>query len=80
MIESYITCPTAFPIEATEPWAIVGKVEEIVARLIGSLSDEYTVKAGVAIHRTAVIGHNVTIKAPASVSCFSCSSRQPRWP
>ena len=69
MIETHITCPTTFPIEATEPWAIVGKIEDIVGHLIGSLSDDYTVIDGVAIHRTVVIGHNVTIKAPASAMC-----------
>lgn len=34
--------------------------------------DEYTIKDNVAIHKTAVIGHNVNIKAPAIISenCF----------
>jgi len=36
------------------------------------LGDDYEVKDGVAIHRTATIGHNVTVKAPAIISadCF----------
>ncbi|MBP3212372.1 MAG: hypothetical protein J6M41_07370 [Prevotella sp.] len=45
---------------------------EQVSRLIETLGDEYEVKDGVAIHQSAVIGHNVTIKAPAIISanCF----------
>lgn len=37
-----------------------------------SLGDEYKIQNGVAIHKTAVIGHSVTIKAPAIISanCF----------
>ena len=45
---------------------------EQVSHLIETLGDEYEVKDGVAIHQSAVIGHNVTIKAPAIISanCF----------
>lgn len=72
MIESYITRPTVFPIEAEVPWTIVGNLCETLFRLIETLDDEYEVKDGVAIHHSAIIGHNVTIKAPAIISadCF----------
>ena len=72
MIKAYITRPTVFPFQAEEPWKVVGNLCETVSRLIVALGDEYEIKDGVAIHRTAVIGHNVTIKAPAIISadCF----------
>ena len=57
---------------AEEPWIIVGNLCETVSRIMETLGEEYHVEDGVAIHRTAVIGHNVTIKAPAIISadCF----------
>lgn len=71
-MESYITRPTAFPMAAEEPWIIVGNLCETVSHIMETLGEEYNVNDGVAIHRTAVIGHNVTIKAPAIISadCF----------
>lgn len=72
MIKGYITLPTAFPFQAEESWKVVENLCESIPRLIESLGDEYVIKEGVAIHRSAVIGHNVTIKAPAIISenCF----------
>ena len=72
MIEDYIKLPTAFPFGEAEPWKIIENLCETVSRLIETLGDEYHVEDGVAIHHTAVIGHNVTIKAPAIISahCF----------
>lgn len=72
MIRQYITQPTAFPIEEETPWTIIGSLCETLYSLIEKLDDEYEIKDGVAIHKTAVIGHNVTIKAPAIISanCF----------
>ena len=72
MIRGYITLPTAFPFQAEEPWKVVENLCETIPRLIESLGDVYVIKEGVAIHQSAVIGHNVTIKAPAIISenCF----------
>lgn len=72
MIKNYITLPTVFPLNDEPAWTIVGNLPETVSQLIESLGDEYDMKDGIAIHRTAVIGHNVTIKAPAIISadCF----------
>ena len=72
MIKNYITLPTVFPLNDEPAWTIVGNLPETVSQLIESLGDEYEMKDGIAIHRTAVIGHNVTIKAPAIISadCF----------
>ena len=72
MIKGYITLPTAFSFQAEEPWKVVENLCESIPRLIESLGDAYEVKEGVAIHQSAVIGHNVTIKAPAIISenCF----------
>lgn len=72
MIKNYITLPTVFPLNDEPAWTIVDNLPETVSQLIESLGDEYEMKDGIAIHRTAVIGHNVTIKAPAIISadCF----------
>ena len=72
MIKAYITHPTVYPFHAEEPWTIVGNLCETITHLVGMLGDDYEVKDGVAIHRTATIGHNVTVKALAIISadCF----------
>lgn len=72
MITNYITRPTEFPMDALLPWTIVDHLCETLATIIATLGEDYDIKDGVAIHKTAIIGHNVTIKAPAIISanCF----------
>lgn len=72
MIHDYITLPSAFPLMKERPWEIVSGLQKTIEELMQTLPDEFEVKDDVAIHRTAVIGHNVTIKAPAIISsgCF----------
>ncbi len=73
MMKEYITQPTTFPfVDGEQPWEVVDKLCTTITQLIGTLDDEFDIKDGVAIHKTAVIGHNVTIKAPAIISadCF----------
>ena len=72
MINNYITNDTVFPLGESSPWATIDHLEETIVRLQESLGDDYTVRDGVAIHHTAIIGHNVTIKVPAIISanCF----------
>lgn len=72
MLKSFITQPTAFPFASECPWTVVGHLGDTIYSLIEALGDDYEIRDGVAIHRSAVIGHNVTIKAPAIISadCF----------
>ena len=72
MIKRYITRPSAFSLTDEMPWKIIDRLPETICRLLQTLGDDYLIKDGVAIHKTAVIGHNVTIKAPAIISadCF----------
>lgn len=72
MIKNYIVDDTVFPLAEDYPWETIDHLGETVALLQESLGDDYTIEDGVAIHHTAVIGHNVTIKAPAIISehCF----------
>lgn len=73
MIKKFITKPTAFPFADGElPWQTVAALDRILYALADTLGDDYIVKDGVAIHKTATIGHNVTVKAPAIISenCF----------
>ena len=71
MINEYITQPTVFPLDELFPWNIVDNLNRTINRLLETCGDEYDIKNGVAIHKTAIIGHNVTIKAPAII-CAGC--------
>ena len=71
MIKNYITQPTAFPIDGQQPWTIVDRLCATLGTLVEALGEDYVVKDGVAVHKTAVIGHNVTIKAPAIISAHA---------
>jgi len=72
MIQEYIIKPTAFPLDDKNPWDIIANLINTIQELIKTLGDDYEIREGVAIHSTAVIGHNVTIKAPAIIGpdCF----------
>ena len=63
MIKTFITHPTVFKFESDYPWTVVNNLCETILGLIDTLDDEYVIKDGVAIHQSAIIGHNVTIKA-----------------
>lgn len=67
----YITKPTVFPFSTNEPWECINVLCNTLYGIIASLGDDYAINNGVAIHKTAVIGHNVTIKAP-SIICKGC--------
>jgi UDP-N-acetylglucosamine diphosphorylase / glucose-1-phosphate thymidylyltransferase / UDP-N-acetylgalactosamine diphosphorylase / glucosamine-1-phosphate N-acetyltransferase / galactosamine-1-phosphate N-acetyltransferase len=49
------------------PWLLTSKTTEIVAEVLSSLSREYKIVDGIAIHKTAKIESNVTVKAPAII-------------
>ncbi|MDE6265341.1 MAG: hypothetical protein K2M11_09395 [Paramuribaculum sp.] len=72
MLQEYIHATTNFPFNGRMPWEITGDLSGILFSLIPNLGEDYDVHDGVAIHKSAVIGHNVTIKAPAIIGpkCF----------
>lgn len=72
MLDQFLPTPSAFPFTYDTPWEITLHLCEIVNRLIQDLDESYTIANGVAIHPTATLGHNVTIKPPAIISanCF----------
>lgn len=72
MIKDFIIQPTAFPLTDEMPWDIIAHLQQTIVQLQASLGDDYRIENGVAIHQTAVIGHNATIKPPAIISadCF----------
>lgn len=55
-----------------EPWVITKHLPDIIYRRILQLDDNYTIKDGIAIHKTATIEQGVILKAPAIISenCF----------
>ena len=54
------------------PWLVTSKATEIVAEILLSLSNDYHIQDGVAIHKTAILENNVTLKAPVIIgpNCF----------
>lgn len=72
MIREYIKSATSFPFGTKLPWEIISELSDHITNIIESLGDDYSVKDGIAIHKSAIIGHNVTIKAPAVIGpkCF----------
>ncbi|MDE6769139.1 MAG: hypothetical protein K2J78_05365 [Muribaculaceae bacterium] len=72
MTEEYISSLSPFPFDNEMPWETISHLNETISGLIDNLGDDYIVNDGVAIHNTAVLGHNVTIKPPAIIGpdCF----------
>lgn len=72
MIDEYIPAPTSYPLREKLPWEVISELSEMLIQIIKNLNDEYLVSDNVAIHKSTVIGHNVTIKAPAIIGpeCF----------
>lgn len=71
MIEEYIHDLGNFPVKDLLPWEITSELENLIFELIQGLSNDYKINNGVAIHKSANIGHNVTIQAPAII-CEGC--------
>lgn len=67
MLKEYISAPTSYPFEEKQPWETISELSDRLIPIIKNLDDEYVVNDNVAIHKSAVIGHNVTIKAPAII-------------
>ncbi len=66
MIENYISVfYKFFPNE--KPWEIIQNLEKVILDKIEKLDEEFEIKDGIAIHKTAVIEQNVVIKAPAII-------------
>lgn len=67
MITDYVKEPTAFPLGDKFPREILSDISETILSMIPELGENYDVNEGIAIHKSAVIGHNVTIKSPAII-------------
>lgn len=54
------------------PWQFTSRATEIVAEVLSSLSSDYNIQDGVAIHKTAILENNITLKAPVIIgsNCF----------
>jgi NDP-sugar pyrophosphorylase family protein len=55
-----------------QPWEIINNISSILSNKLLSLSDEYHIDNGLAIHKTAVIESNVILKPPLIIGpkCF----------
>ncbi|WP_460923369.1 DapH/DapD/GlmU-related protein [Pontibacter brevis] len=56
----------------TLPWLLPPILPRVLAEMIPPLGDSYTVKNGIAIHRTATVEKGAVLKAPVIISenCF----------
>ena len=74
MISEFIKIiPKELPIgNEAKPWDIVRDLCTFIEQIQKNLGKDYDVHDGIAIHKTAKIGHDVTIKAPAIIGpdCF----------
>ena len=71
MIENYISkFYDYFP--GDKPWEIIQNLCEIILSKIKNLDENFEIKDGIAIHKTAIIENNVVIKSPAIIgkNCF----------
>ena len=62
-----------FPdLKSINPWDITSDLAAIINRVIAQLDGEYSIKDGVAIHKSATIEGNVVLKPPVVISegCF----------
>lgn len=57
---------------AMPPWDIIENLESIIYELLDTLSEEYDISGGIAIHSSAVVDPSTLIKAPAIIGpdCF----------
>ena len=71
MIEKYVAAG-CFDVDGDRPWISVAELDSALREMIAGLDDDYVVWDGVAVHKSAEVGHNVTIKAPAIIGpdCF----------
>jgi NDP-sugar pyrophosphorylase family protein len=49
------------------PWEIIDNLSTIITQLLQMTGEEFVIKDGIAIHKTALIEQNVVIKGPAIV-------------
>lgn len=57
---------------ATAPWEIIENLESTIYGILDTLSDDYDVSGGIAIHNSALVDPSTLIKAPAIIGpdCF----------
>src|SRR4249920_2018174 len=55
-----------------QPWEITNNLSEIIRKKIETLDDNFIIKEGIAIHKSAIIEDRVILKAPLIISegCF----------
>jgi NDP-sugar pyrophosphorylase family protein len=73
-LDDYISGFNAlFPeLKEMAPWDITGTLPDILLRIISNLNNEFRIRDGIAVHKTAVIESNVTLKPPVIIgqNCF----------
>lgn len=72
-IEDFIKCfsSTFSDLGSLQPWEITNNLSDIIRKQIEGLDDNYIVKDGIAIHKTAIIEDRTILKAPIII-CEDC--------
>lgn len=71
-IETYINDITIIHQQDKAPWELTQNINEIITNHISLLGDDFVVNGDIAIHKTAVIETNITLKPPIIIgkNCF----------
>lgn len=58
------------------PWNITDGIKEIINSLISGLGSDYKIENGIAIHKSAVLEHGVSLKSPVLImdNCHICAN------
>ena len=73
LLNNYISCfKNYFPNQELAPWELVNNLSQIITDMMLQLGNDYIIKDGIAIHKTAIIENNVVFKAPIIIgmNCF----------
>ena len=71
MIREYIIRASSFRFGDALPWSVISNLCDTIERELEQLDDNYVITDGVAVHKTATVAQDATIKAPAII-CAGC--------
>ena len=49
------------------PWEIISDIKEIIERIIPNLGVDFKIENGIAVHKTAILEHGITLKSPTII-------------
>lgn len=49
------------------PWNITARINEIIKKIILNLGEDFNIENGIAIHKSAILEHGITLKSPVII-------------